>query len=127
MRRIVLDMQCRLFADAVSQSLSGNDPDFETLRAESSDETVRLCKSSFAYAVIMEVSALASQRVEKRLALSAKVRESSPKTKIVFLVDERADPGLAEEVRQAKKDGLIDNFIYASVSSAYLSAIIDTL
>ena len=30
-------------------------------------------------------------------------------------------------VRQAKKDGLVDNFIYGSVSSTYLSAVIDAL
>ena len=34
---------------------------------------------------------------------------------------------LAARVRQAKKDGVIDNFIYGSVSSTYLSAVIDTL
>ena len=32
-----------------------------------------------------------------------------------------------ERVRQAKKDGLIDNFIYASVSPSYLAAVLDTL
>ena len=37
-------------------------------------------------------------------------------------------PGkLADKVRRAKKDGLIDNFIYGSVSATYLSAVIDAL
>ena len=34
---------------------------------------------------------------------------------------------LADKVRQAKKDVLVDNFIYGSVSSTYLSAVIDAL
>ena len=34
---------------------------------------------------------------------------------------------LADRVRQAKKDGKIDNFIYGSVSATYLSAVIDVL
>lgn len=127
MRRIVLDMQCRLFSDAVSQVLSGNDPDFEPIQSESPDETAKLCKSSCAYTAILEISSRSFQKIKNRLELVSKIRECSPKTKIVFLVDEKSDPDLAEEVRQAKKDGLIDNFIYASVSPAYLSAIIDTL
>ena len=43
------------------------------------------------------------------------------------VVDENTEKKLADKVRQAKKDGLIDNFIYGSVSSAYLSAVIETL
>ena len=43
------------------------------------------------------------------------------------VADENTEKKLADKVRQAKKDGLIDNFIYGSVSSAYLSAVIETL
>ena len=39
----------------------------------------------------------------------------------------RTPKKLADKVRQVKKDGLIDNFIYGSVSSTYLSAVIDAL
>ena len=38
-----------------------------------------------------------------------------------------ADKLLASEVRQAVKDQLVDNFIYASVSPTYLAGVIDTL
>ena len=47
--------------------------------------------------------------------------------KVLLLVDENADELLAAEVRQAVKDQLVDNFIYASVSPAYLAGVIDTL
>ena len=33
----------------------------------------------------------------------------------------------ADDVKIAKKDGLIDNFIYASISPTYLAAVLDTL
>ena len=46
---------------------------------------------------------------------------------IVLVVDENTEKKLADKVRQAKKDGLVDNFIYGSVSSTYLSAVIDAL
>ena len=34
---------------------------------------------------------------------------------------------LAKQVRQAKKDGLIDQFIYGSISATYLADIVDAL
>ena len=55
------------------------------------------------------------------------VRAENSGCKIVLVVDENTEKKLADKVRQAKKDGLIDNFIYGSVSSAYLAAVIDTL
>ena len=49
MRRIVLDMQYNMFADAISQALSRSDPDFLIRRADSPDQTVEICKSCLAY------------------------------------------------------------------------------
>ena len=45
----------------------------------------------------------------------------------MLLVDERIDKMLAANVRQAVKDQLVDNFIYASVSPTYLAGVIDML
>ena len=55
------------------------------------------------------------------------MKARSPGCKIVLVVDENTEKKLADKVRQAKKDGLVDNFIYGSVSSTYLSAVIDAL
>lgn len=44
-----------------------------------------------------------------------------------FVVDENAEKVLARQVKQAKKDGMIDQFIYGSISASYLADIIDTL
>ena len=38
-----------------------------------------------------------------------------------------AEPQLAERVKQCKKDGLIDAFIYNSTSERYLSALLDSV
>ena len=35
MRRIVLDMQCKMFADAISKALTDSDPDFSIRFTES--------------------------------------------------------------------------------------------
>ena len=127
MRRIVLDMQCTLFADAISKALTDGEMDFEPRRTESPNDAAALSKSSGAYAVIMEVKGYTPWRLEERLGLCEKIRANAPGCKLVLLVDEKADEALAAKVRQAKKDGLVDNFIYASVSPTYLSAVIDAL
>ena len=75
----------------------------------------------------MEVTGHNPWSLKERLLLCNEVKRKSPECKVVFLVDEKADTNLAGEVRQAKKDGFIDNFIYGSVSPTYLSAVIDTL
>ena len=50
-----------------------------------------------------------------------------PGCRVALVVDEVCEPQLADQVRRAKKDGLIDGFFYSSVSSDYLSAMIDAL
>ena len=61
------------------------------------------------------------------MKIRGEVKAQRPGCKIVLVVDENTEKKLADKVRQAKKDGLIGNFIYGSVSSTYLSAVIDTL
>lgn len=127
MRRIVLDMQYVMFAEAISQTLEKNEPDFAVCFAETPAETAALCRSSRAWALIMEVTASRPRRLEERIRIRDDVKAFLPDCRIALLVDENADRELAAAVRQAKKDGLIDNFIYGSVSPAYLMAVIDTL
>ncbi|MCI6837713.1 MAG: hypothetical protein PUG31_09900 [Eubacteriales bacterium] len=127
MKRIVLDMQCAMFANAISQALERSDPDFNVLRAEAPEKTAALCRSSLAYALNMEVTGYPPWRLEERLRLRNEVKRQRPDCKILLLVDENADRALAFRVLQAKKDGRIDNFIYASVSPTYLAAVLDTL
>lgn len=127
MKRIVLDMQCAMLADAISQALEHSDPDFNVLRAEAPEKTAALCRPSLAYALNMEVTGYPPWRLEERLRLRNEVKRQRPDCKILLLADENADRALAFRVLQAKKDGRIDNFIYASVSPTYLAAVLDTL
>ena len=127
MRRIVVDMQNFLFADAIAQTLRSTDSDFDVRRSESPDKMAELCGLCQPYALLMEVTGYTPWRLEERLRIRDEVKQKSPHCKIVLIVDEKAEKILAQRVLQAKKDGLIDNFIYGSVSAAYLSAVIDTL
>ena len=62
-----------------------------------------------------------------RTLMYTKVKAQNTNCKIVLVEDENTEKKLVDKVRQVKKDGLIDNFIYSSVSSPYFSAVIDAL
>ena len=86
-----------------------------------------MCVFTEANILIMEVTAYTPWRLEERMKIRDEVKAQLPNCKIVLVVDENTEKKRADKVRQAKKDGLIDNFIYGSVSSTYLSAVIDAL
>jgi len=75
----------------------------------------------------MEVTGYPPFALSERLALREQVKKQNPNCKIVVLVDENSEKEIAAQVRQAKKDGLIDQFIYGSTSASYLVAMMDTL
>ena len=127
MRRVVIDMQNYLFADAIALALKNADSDFDVRRSENPENTVDLCRLSMPYALLMEVTGSTPWRLEDRLRIRNEVKRQTPYCKIVLIVDENAEKPLARRVLQAKKDGLIDNFIFGSISAEYLTAVIDTL
>ena len=126
-RRVVVDMQNVLFADAIATALQNFDSDFEVYQSENPDKTTDLCVFTETNILIMEATAYMPWKLEERMKIRDEVKAQSPGCKIVLVVDENTEKKLADKVRQAKKDALIDNFIYGSVSSTYLSAVIDTL
>ena len=127
MRRVVIDMQNYLFADAIALALKNADSDFDVRRSENPENTVDLCRLSMPYALLMEVTGYSPWRLEERMIIRNEVKHLTPHCKIVLIVDENAERPLARRVLQAKKDGLIDNFIFGSVSAEYLTAVVDTL
>ena len=127
MRRVVVDMQNALFADAIATALRNFDSDFEVYQSESPAKTTDMCAFTQANILIMEVTAYTPWKLEERMKIRGEVKAQNPNCKIVLVVDENTEKKLADKVRQAKKDGLIDNFIYGSISSTYLSAVIDAL
>ena len=77
--------------------------------------------------LVMEVIRQGIWKLSERLKICNAVKQLGWVCKVLLLVDENADELLASEVRQAVKDQLVDNFIYASVSPTYLAGVIDTL
>ena len=127
MRRVVVDMQNALFADAIATALQKFDSDFDVYQSESPAKTTDMCVFTDANILIMEVTAYTPWKLEERMKIRKEVKAQNPNCKIGLVVEENTEKKLADKVRHAKKDGLIDNFIYGSVSSTYLSAVIDAL
>ena len=127
MKRVVVDMQNGLFADAIATALRDFDSDFEVYASESPLKTTDICVDTQANVLIMEVTAYKPWKLEERMKIRDEVKAYCPDCKIVLVVDENTENKLADKVRRAKKDGLIDNFLYGSVSATYLSAVVDTL
>ncbi|MGN0180551.1 MAG: hypothetical protein ACI4DY_14105 [Monoglobaceae bacterium] len=127
MRNVVVDMQNVLFADAISAALENFNSDFCVYQSEKPEKTIDVCSYAQANILIMEVTAYSPCKLEERMEIRDEIKVKNPNCKVVLVVDENTDRKLADRVRQAKKDGRIDNFIYGSVSATYLSAVIDAM
>lgn len=125
--RIVVDIRNGIFRDAVVRTLRDFSPDFEVYACESPNATAELCAITSADVLLMEVAGYANITLEKRLVIRDRVKADNPACKVVLVVDETSECKLAARVREAKKAGRVDQFVYASISAAYLSAVIDTL
>jgi N12 class adenine-specific DNA methylase len=75
----------------------------------------------------MEVTGYTPWKLGERMKLRDAVKAQHPECKVVLIVDENAEREVAKQVKQAKKDGLIDQFIYGSISATYLADIVDSL
>ena len=96
-------------------------------RCPKTKDIVKLCRSCRADVLLLEVCPHPPRTLQDRLLLANDLRDVCPHCKTVLLVDEAEYPELATAVCLAKKDHIVDDFVYASVSPAYLSAMMDTL
>ncbi|MGN0354289.1 MAG: hypothetical protein ACI4EI_04360 [Muricoprocola sp.] len=91
------------------------------------DEPYATCFSFNADILLMEVTRVPNYTLPERMSTIKKIRSDLPKCKIALLCDENADHELAEEIKEAKKNGVIDGFFYSSVSGEYLAAALDSM
>ena len=119
-------MQNFVLGEAVQLALR-NGGDFQVTVVETPEQTAQMCHSLAANVLLMDVTSYPPCGLRERLNIRDEVKRRDPDCKIVFLVDENAEKKLAEEVKQAKRDGIIDLFLYGSISASYLVALLDTL
>lgn len=127
MRKIILDIQSGLYAKAIRRILMQELDEYQVIISESPGKTVERCRMFRPYALLMEVTGYTPWMLEERLAIREAVARNNPDCKVVILVDDVADKVLAESVKNAKKDGLIDAFLFGSATDSYLAAIMDSL
>ncbi|MBQ8605681.1 MAG: hypothetical protein IJ408_03000 [Clostridia bacterium] len=127
MRRIVINMQNSLFCNAIADTLRNSGNELDPYTVDLPDRVVDECKWVSPYALLMEVTGYTPWEMFERMKIRDEIKQLLPECKIVLIVDENAEKDVAELVKQAKKDSLIDQFIYGSISASYLADIVDTL
>lgn len=127
MRRIVINMQNVLFCNAISETLRSSGNELEPYVVADADKVADECSWLAPYALLMEVTGYTPWKLCERMKIRDAVKAKHPACKIVLIVDENAERETAKLIKQAKKDGLIDQFIYGSISASYLADIVDSL
>ena len=128
MKNIVISMQNTLLSEAIARAFSDTGEfRIEQILPGKTNDTLSLCCAMQAEILLMEVSRLPAYTWESRLKLIECVRRAMPNCKFVLLCDENSDPELAHRVMIVRQDRLIDAFLYASVTPAYLTAALDAL
>ncbi len=127
MRKIVLDIQSAIHAHNMERMLMQELEDCQVVVSESPDSTAEWCKLHKSDVLLMEVKAYSPWMFPERMEITQKVRKSTPGCRIIFFVNDENDIGLSENVRQAKRDGFIDAFLFGSVSENYFASVIDSI
>ena len=125
MPRIVINTQNFMFADMIKRTLESDD--FSVTVVEKPEKLIQEFNRTAANIVLMEVTGYPPWKIEERIKLRHQIKQIDANCKIAFLVDEKAEPAVAQKVLRAKTDGLIDQFIYTSISASYLLGVIETI
>ena len=126
MQRVLINLQNYVLGEAVEQTLK-NAGDFQIEVVEKPEEVVKKQFGFAATVVLMEVTGYTPYKLCERMLIRDEIKKNDPQCKIVLMVDENADKPLATQVKQLKKDGLIDQCIYGSISATFLAALMETV
>ena len=127
MRKVVLDLQSGLYAKAIRRILVQDLDGYQVDISKNPTETVERCRILQPDVLLMEVTGYTPWMLSERLSIRDEVKRHVPSVKIVFLIDDKAEGALVEEIKKAKQEKLIDAFLFTSVSESYLVAVMDSL
>ena len=122
MKKIVLDIQSNIHAHTMERMLMQELDDCQVVISESPDSTAEWCKTHRPDVLLMEVKMFSPWMFSERMAIRDKVKRSTENCRVVLFVDDESNKNLTEEVRQAKREGLIDAFLFDSVSENYFAS-----
>jgi len=127
LRKVVLDLQSGLYAKAIRRILVQDLDGYQVDISKNPTETVERCRILQPDVLLMEVTGYTPWMLSERLSIRDEVKRHVPSVKIVFLIDDKAEGALVEEIKKAKQEKLIDAFLFTSVSESYLVAVMDSL
>ena len=106
MRRVVINMQNKLFCHAISDTLRRSGNELEPYTVDLPDQVAEECKWLNPYAILLEVTGYTPWMLCERIKLRDIVRAKHPECKIVFIVDENAEKRLQSRSSRRKKTAL---------------------
>lgn len=127
MKKIVLDLQSNIHAHNMERMLMQELDDCQVVISESPDSTAEWCKTHKPDVLLMDVKAFSPWMIDQRMAIRDKVKRSTENCRIILFVDDESNPDLINKVRQAKRERLIDAFLFGSVSENYFTSVIDSI
>ena len=127
MKKIVLDIQSGIHAHNMERMLMQELDDCQVIVSESPDSTPEWCKTHKPDVLLMEIKAYSPWMFSERMMIRDKVKRSTENCRVILFVDDESDGELTEKVRQAKRGGLIDAFLFGSVSENYFASVIDSV
>lgn len=126
MRNVVVCIPNALLAGGIELYLKKNS-DFRICREESPAAVVGLCVQIPADVLLVEVRERSPHTIDEWNERVKTIKEQYPDCKAVYVVDENGAPDLADRVTLARRDRLIDAFLFGTVSGEYLAAVVDSL
>lgn len=127
MKKIVLDIQSGIHAHNMERMLMQELDDCQVVISDSPDSTPEWCKTHRSDVLLMEVKAYSPWMFSERMTIRDKVKRSMENCRVILFVDDESDGELTGKVRQAKREGLIDAFLFGSVSENYFASVIDSV
>ena len=124
MKKIVISICNSLMALSITQSLTQTGG-FQTVSIRPGcREIARECADASADVLLMEAAFNIGVTLDDCLKEAKRLRSLRPECRTILLCDENSAPEVARRIALAKKDGLIDDFVYSSVSESYLTAML---
>ena len=126
MKRVVIHTKDRLLAQAISTSIENFLIGYEIKIARNSFELLQRDSFTQTQIFVLEVCGVGKFTYQQRIADIKRLKRSGGDVKVLFYVDEDSDV-LIDLVKQAKRTGVIDGFVFGCATGCYLAAVIDSL
>lgn len=124
MKTIVLSICNSLMSMSITRSLDHAGGFLIRSLCPGGREVAEECTAASADILLMEAAYDIGATLDDCLKEARLLRSLRPECKMILLCDENSVPEVARRVALAKKDGLIDDFVYSSVSESYLTAML---